>query len=500
MSTFSSLAFDFPVSHPHLAEGVCAYCDQSIPNDKAREIAQRHQADEQERTNAIEARLRERFEADRLQAEEKASVAVALAKQEAASQLHEIQEQARCAVETARVQHEKVLSDALAAQKDEISQSAALELQKFQNEAAQALQEKQGAESKLKEANDSFTQQLATLESLRQVAIDDAVAAAKQAATSEATTEISKLKESISEMQQSKSLVENEASAKIADAEAKQRIAEGLLAATQEKLKAEADARISEVREALAEDKTLAVQAEQRKHFEEIQNLRAKVEKLTRELDNKKSDELGDEAELDLFNSLKAAFPEDKIDRVEKGEPGADIIHQVIQNGQVCGTIVYESKNRKKWEDAYATKLHTDMIAAEADHAILSTYKFPKDKKELDLESGVILASPARVLVLAALLRQHILQVHKLHVGNIDRSQKTQQLYAFMSSEQCGNFMESLQAGITELEEIDADEAKAHAKVWKKRGQRIKAMEQTLARYLFSIEAIIGTAELASSA
>lgn len=66
-----------------------------------------------------------------------------------------------------------------------------------------------------------------------------------------------------------------------------------------------------------------------------------------------------------------------------KGTPGADVIHDVVCNGRVCGRIVYDSKNRNDWKTAYATKLCEDKIAAEAQHAILSTLKFPAGAKQL---------------------------------------------------------------------------------------------------------------------
>ena len=49
------------------------------------------------------------------------------------------------------------------------------------------------------------------------------------------------------------------------------------------------------------------------------------------------------------------------------------------------------------WKYAYATKLCEDKIAERAQHAILSTLKFPENAKQLDVREGVILANPARV-------------------------------------------------------------------------------------------------------
>jgi len=90
---------------------------------------------------------------------------------------------------------------------------------------------------------------------------------------------------------------------------------------------------------------------------------------------------------------LRGAFPDDLIHRVPKGQPGADIHQQVRYKGEVCGRIVFDSKNRQKWGYEFVTKLREDQVEAKADHAILSTTMFPSGKKELCIESGVISSS-----------------------------------------------------------------------------------------------------------
>jgi hypothetical protein len=46
----------------------------------------------------------------------------------------------------------------------------------------------------------------------------------------------------------------------------------------------------------------------------------------------------------------------------------------------------------------YVTKLREDQISAEAEHAILSSLKFPAESRQLHVQDGVIIANPARVL------------------------------------------------------------------------------------------------------
>ena len=77
--------------------------------------------------------------------------------------------------------------------------------------------------------------------------------------------------------------------------------------------------------------------------------LEERLQDVQRQLQKRTADEHGEGAELELFEVLKGAFEEDKIRRVQKGTPGADIVHEVMLNGKPCGKIVYDSKNRNKW-------------------------------------------------------------------------------------------------------------------------------------------------------
>ena len=65
-----------------------------------------------------------------------------------------------------------------------------------------------------------------------------------------------------------------------------------------------------------------------------------------------------------------------------KGVNGADVIHEVIHNGKVCGKIVYDAKNRNAWQNEFVIKLRADKIAQAADHAILSSNKFPRTRRQ----------------------------------------------------------------------------------------------------------------------
>jgi hypothetical protein len=148
---------------------------------------------------------------------------------------------------------------------------------------------------------------------------------------------------------------------------------------------AEVNRRVQEARDALEKEKSDAVNVVKAQHFDEKQKLTDKLEDLKRQLERKTADELGEGAEVKLFEALKEEFLGDRIDRIGRGKEGADIKHVVMHNGKECGIIVYDSKERRAWRNDYVDKLARDQRAAKAEHAILATLKFPREARQLHL-------------------------------------------------------------------------------------------------------------------
>jgi hypothetical protein len=253
--------------------------------------------------------------------------------------------------------------------------------------------------------------------------------------------------------------------------------------------------RAQEIRAAMEKDKTDTVNAVKAQHFQETLKLNEMAQNLQRRLDQKNAEELGEGAEVDLFEALKGEYPDDHITRVPKGTPGADIIHVVKHNGKECGRIVYDSKNRKAWRDDYVTKLRDDQIAEKAQHAVLSTCEFPAGTHQLEVRERVIIANPARVLMIADILRDHIIQTASLRIAGKERDGKTAALYGYITSERFWQHLNSIDGSMDKVLEIDAGEKKAHDTIWEKRGRLIRSAQKSYGNVRADIERIIGTGE-----
>ncbi len=289
-------------------------------------------------------------------------------------------------------------------------------------------------------------------------------------------------------------VVRDQMSAKLAELEAGRRAAEERIAALLAEQQAREMAKLAHLREQLEREKIAAVQVAETKSFEEKQRLQGKMADLQRQLENKTAQDLGYGPEVDLFEVLKAEFPEDRISRVEKGAPGPDVIHDIYHNGRACGRIVYDSKNSTAWRHDYVSKLRSDQAQTKADHSVLCTRTFPSGVKELHSMDGVLIVSPARVAVLAGMLRRHVVQTATLRLSNEARSEKTAALYRFIMSEQCRHLLTSIALNSEDMINLDRKEEKAHAAVWKKRAELIRSVQRAHGDLTFEIERIIGVA------
>ena len=336
--------------------------------------------------------------------------------------------------------------------------------------------------------------------------LDAELAAERQSAEARLKHEIEALKAASSAAAaraaaEAKAQAETQLAAVAAELRAAREEAARLAAETERKAAALAEARLTEERERLREERerlaremTAAVQAEQAKAFDEKQKLIAKTQELQRQLESKTAQELGEAPEADLYEVLKAEFPEDRLSRVEKGASGADVIHDVYLNGRMAGRIVYDSKNRSAWRNEYVTKLRADQLEAKADHAVLTSKVFPAGKREIHIQDGVLVIAPGRVVAIAQLLRKQVVQMYTLSSSNDARAQKTEALYAFIVSERCRQLLAQVETQSDEMIELDRKEERAHQATWKKRGELIKVLQRAHGDLTFEIDRIIGVA------
>lgn len=443
--------------HIHIAGDQCPVCDQTIPNSRLDDVNKRIVARDRQLRAEADARVNAEVQSVRAQGEAALEAAKAqfTAREEAARKDGE---------DRALASFEKQIADSAAAVKAAGERQVDLEVALEQSKAS------------LIQTVAIMTADFAKKEEAFRVE-------GRAAALVEMNAVLSEARDGMAA-----------AEAKVVEAEAQKAEAEKKISALLASHEGTIQARIAEVREAMEKANTLAVNAERAKNFEDKMKLEELVAELQRKLQNKTAEELGEGAEVDLIELLKAEFPNDDIQRVGRGKPGADIIHKVRHNGAVCGTIVYDSKNHKQWRTEFVGKLRQDQMAEKAEHAVLATHVFPKDQKQLHITDGVILANPARAAVIAMILRQQVLQVYCLKVSNEERASKIEELYTFMTSDRFSQFLSAINSTAAQLETLQVAEKKNHENNWKKQGELFRSIIRNCAQLDEEVARIIGTA------
>jgi hypothetical protein len=213
-------------------------------------------------------------------------------------------------------------------------------------------------------------------------------------------------------------------------------------------------------------------EAEYQKKIEDAQKAN---EDLRRKLDQGSQQLQGEVQELELENLLRVKFPFDSIEPVPKGEFGGDVIHKVVsQSGQLCGSILWESKRTKNWSDGWLAKLREDQRTAKADISIIVSQTLPKGVEAFDVLDGVWVANPRTALPVATALRHTLLQVSMARQSSEGQQTKTEMVYDYLTGPRFRLRVEAIVEAFSSMQEDLDKERRVIMKQWAKREEQIE--------------------------
>ena len=279
-----------------------------------------------------------------------------------------------------------------------------------------------------------------------------------------------------------------EVKSKFEEAERQRLAALEEVAKSQQKIEEIVSQRTTEVRTAMEKSKVDDLNALKAQHAEESRKMNDQIAALQKRVQA----EEGEGADLKLVDVLKARFPTDDFRAIAKNS-GTDLVQTIKNNGKVCGRIVYDTRNRNAWNPVFATNLHTDLVSAKADHAVLTSSKFPTGTQQIVVWDGVVVCNPARVVAIAEILRLEVIRNYAQRVSAEDKDSKTTKLYAFITSDEYGKLLDSVAGNDEKLLKLEEEEKRQHDSTWKKRGGLLKASQQLHAKLRDRVDGIIGT-------
>ena len=201
----------------------------------------------------------------------------------------------------------------------------------------------------------------------------------------------------------------------------------------------------------------------------------------------------GEVQEQALEEMLKTNFPFDVISEVGKGVRGADCI-QTVRNhvGQEAGKIIYESKRTEAFGGDWIEKLKTDMVAKNADIAVIVTKTMPKDMSHFGIKNGVYICTFNEAKGLAAVLRNAILKIGESRASQENKGEKMVAMYDYLTSQEFIGNMNAMREGFSNLRTMMQKEREDFEKNFKKKEKMIELIIQNNLHISGSVEGIAG--------
>lgn len=209
----------------------------------------------------------------------------------------------------------------------------------------------------------------------------------------------------------------------------------------------------------------------------------------------------GEVQELAIEEWLSANFPLDTIEEIKKGVRGGDCIQTVhTRSQQHCGTIYYESKRAKEFQQGWIEKFKADIRTKGSTIGVLVTEVMPSDLPRMGMKDGIWICTFGEFKSLSNVLRESIIQLNNAVVTQENKGDKMHLLYDFLTSNVFRMQVEAIVEGFSQMKSDLESEKRAMMRIWKQREKQLdKVITNTVDMY-GSIRGIAGNAVQAVAA
>jgi len=224
-----------------------------------------------------------------------------------------------------------------------------------------------------------------------------------------------------------------------------------------------------------------------------IEDMRKQVEELRRKSDQVPQQLQGEVQEAELESLLRSAFPGDVIEPVPNGRSGGDVLQQVIgPNGLRCGTVLWESKRTRNWNDDWLAKNREDQRTTKAHLGVIVTAAMPRGIDTFSRLDGVWVTSLHCTLPVALALRHALVERGLAQVAGQGRDTKMERLYGYVISQDFRQWVSAIvEAYLNMRNDLDA-EKRTTARQFAKRERHLDLVINSLARVHGSLQGILG--------
>src|SRR5437868_10878762 len=229
-----------------------------------------------------------------------------------------------------------------------------------------------------------------------------------------------------------------------------------------------------------------------------LEDMRRQIEDLKRKAEQGSQKLQGDVQELELEKALRERFPRDEIESVKSGARGADVLQKVISDtGQLCGTILWESKRVRNWSDRWIDKLIDDKQAAKADVAVIVTDALPEHVQHMGGVRGVLLTTFSLAACLAETLRVNMALLGQTRLALSGQDDQKSRVFQYFTSPQFHQRMATIADQFQQMQADLTREKAAMNRTWAKREKQIETIVSSTAKFTGELQAIYGSSLLA---
>jgi len=208
-----------------------------------------------------------------------------------------------------------------------------------------------------------------------------------------------------------------------------------------------------------------------------ISSLNKKIDDLKKRAEQGSQQMQGEVLELALEERLASKFIYDEIVPVPKGVHGGDVVQRVRSpSGQICGSILWETKRTKAWSGSWIAKVKDDQRRAEAEVAVIMSATLPQEVTRFNQVEGVWITDFESALSLAEALRVQLISLANAKVIQEGQGSKMELIYEYLTGPK---FKHRVEAIIEKFEDMRGDldkERKMMTRSWAKREAQIQGV------------------------
>jgi hypothetical protein len=225
----------------------------------------------------------------------------------------------------------------------------------------------------------------------------------------------------------------------------------------------------------------------------QIESFKKQIEELNRRAEVGSQERQGEIFEIALEDALKSKFTDDIIEPVKKGKQGADIIHKIYDSSKkYCGTIIWEAKNTKAWQEVWIDKLKSDQREEKAEIAVLLTTAFPKGKKGFCNINGVWVTNYELLEEIAIVLRHSIIEIARANNASVGKTEKIEALYNYLTGTTFRQKIETIVESFLNMKKDLDKEKSVMTSHWSKREKQLERVLMATTGMYGEMQGIIG--------